>query len=115
MTNANESGATSPVLNSGGGLVTQLYLTLCDPMDCSPRGSSVRDDFPGKNIGVGCHASLQGIFPTQGSNPGSPTLQADSLLTKPPGKPPCAENGISKNEARGPNQTCVQIICFSFN
>ena len=25
-------------------------------------------DFPGKNTGVGCHALLQGIFPTQGSN-----------------------------------------------
>ena len=25
--------------------------------------------FPGKNIGVGCHALLEGIFPTQGSNP----------------------------------------------
>ena len=25
---------------------------------------------PGKNIGVGCHALLQGMFPTQGSNPG---------------------------------------------
>ena len=27
-------------------------------------------DSPGKNIGVGCHFLLQGIFPTQGSNPG---------------------------------------------
>ena len=27
-------------------------------------------DFPGKNTGVGCHALLQGIFSTQGSNPG---------------------------------------------
>ena len=27
---------------------------------------------PGKNTGVGCHALLQGIFPTQGSNPGLP-------------------------------------------
>ena len=26
-------------------------------------------DSPGKNTGVGCHAILQGIFPTQGSNP----------------------------------------------
>ena len=26
-------------------------------------------DFPGKNPGVGCHFLLQGIFPTQGSNP----------------------------------------------
>ena len=25
---------------------------------------------PGKNTGVGCHALLQGIFPTHGSNPG---------------------------------------------
>ena len=27
-------------------------------------------DCPGKNIGVGCHSLLQGIFPTQGQNPG---------------------------------------------
>ena len=27
---------------------------------------------PGKNTGVGCHALLQGIFPTPGSNPGLP-------------------------------------------
>ena len=27
-------------------------------------------DFPGKNTGIGCHYLLQGIFPTQGSNPG---------------------------------------------
>ena len=27
-------------------------------------------DFPGNNTGVGCHFLLQGIFPTQGSNPG---------------------------------------------
>ena len=26
-------------------------------------------DFPGKNTGVGCHALLHGIPPTQGSNP----------------------------------------------
>ena len=29
-------------------------------------------DFPGKNTGVGCHFLFQGIFPTQGSNPGLP-------------------------------------------
>ena len=42
---------------------------LCDPMDCSPPGSSVHGDSPGKNTGVGCHALLQGIVPIQGSNP----------------------------------------------
>ena len=61
-------------------LVTQSCLTLCDPMDCSPPGSSVYGDCPGKNSGVGCHAFLQGIFPTQGSNP------ADSLPSDPPRK-----------------------------
>ena len=45
-------------------LVTQ---TLYDPMDGSPPGSPF---FPGKNTGVSGHALLQGIFPTQGSNPG---------------------------------------------
>ena len=47
-------------------LVAQLCLTLCDPMDCSPPGSSVygisRKEFP--------EFLLQGIFPTQGSNLG---------------------------------------------
>ena len=43
-------------------------------------------DFPGKNTGVGCHTLLQGIFPTQGLNPGLP-LQADSLQSEPWRKP----------------------------
>ena len=53
-------------------LVTQSCLTLCDPVDCSPSGSSVHGDSPDKNTGVGCHALLQGIFPTQGLNPSLP-------------------------------------------
>ena len=53
-------------------LVIQSCLTLCDSMDCSPPGSSVHGDSPSKNTGVGCHTLLQGIFPTQGSNPGLP-------------------------------------------
>ena len=36
-----------------------------DPMDCSPPDSSVHGNSPGKNTGGGCHALLQGIFPTQ--------------------------------------------------
>ena len=68
----------------------QSCLTLGDAMDCSPPGSSVRGDSPGKNTGVGCHALLQGIFPTQGSNSRlimSPALQVDSLPLVPLGKP----------------------------
>ena len=46
----------------------QSCLTLCDPMDSSPPGSSIHGDSPGKNTGVGCHALLQGIVPIQGLN-----------------------------------------------
>ena len=55
-------------------------------MDCSPPGSSVHGIRMDKNIGVGCHSLLQGIFPTQELNP-SPALQVDSLSPEPPGKP----------------------------
>ena len=44
-------------------------------------------DSPGKNTGVGCHALLQGIFQTQGSNPGPLHWQADYLPSEPPGEP----------------------------
>ena len=50
-------------------LVIQSCPTLCDPLDCGPPGSFDHGDSPGKNTEVGCHAFLQGIFPTQGSNP----------------------------------------------
>ena len=53
-------------------LCTLSYLTLYDSMDCSPPGSSVHGIFLDKNTRVGCHLLLQGIFPTQGSNPGIP-------------------------------------------
>ena len=46
----------------------QSCLTLCDPTDHSSPGSSVHGDSPGKNPGVVCHALLQGISLTQGSN-----------------------------------------------
>ena len=52
------------------GCCAQSGPTLCDPMDCSLPGFSVHGDSPGKITRVGCHALLQGIFPTQGSNPG---------------------------------------------
>ena len=40
-------------------LVTQSCLSLCDPMDFSPLGSSVHGDSPGKNTEMGCHPLLQ--------------------------------------------------------
>ena len=52
---------------------------------------------PLQNIGVGSLSLLQGIFPTQGSNPGlqprSPALQADSLPAEPQEKPKSTGKG----------------------
>ena len=53
-------------------LVSRSCLALWDLMDYSPPGFSVHGYSPGKNPGVGCHALLQGIFPTQGLNLGLP-------------------------------------------
>ena len=49
-------------------LVTQLYLTLCDPMDCSPPGSSAHGNSPEKNNRLNSHSLLQVIFQTQELN-----------------------------------------------
>ena len=53
--------------------VAQSCPTLCDPMDCSPPGFSVHGIFQAwilHEYWSGLHSLLQGIFPTQGSNPG---------------------------------------------
>ena len=69
--------------------------TLCAPVDYSPPGGSVHGLLQEKNTGVGCHAHLQGIFPTQGS---SQHLlrplhwQAGSLPVTPGGKPGHGDN-----------------------
>ena len=65
--------------------------TLCDPMGCSLPGFSVHGDSPGKNTGVGCHALLQRIFPTQGLNLSLLCLlhwQVGSSSLAPPGAHP---------------------------
>ena len=73
--------------------------TLCDPMDYSLPGSSVHWDSPGKDIGVSCHALLQGIFPAQELNLCLLRLlhwQAGSLPLTPPGKPVCMASGTNQ-------------------
>ena len=53
--------------------VTQLYPTLCDPMDYGMEFHGLWPwNSPGQNTGVGSHSLLQGIFLTQGSNPSLP-------------------------------------------
>ena len=56
-------------MHCGCANLLQSCPTLCDPVDCSPPGSSVHGILQSKNTGVGCHALLQEIFQTQGKNP----------------------------------------------
>ena len=67
-----------------------VTLTLCNPNSLRPHGLQPTRllspwNFPGKSTGVGCHFLLQGIFPTQGLNPGLPrcrqTLYRLSLVS----------------------------------
>ncbi|CAM9291712.1 unnamed protein product [Rangifer tarandus platyrhynchus] len=51
-------------------LVTQLCPTLCDPMNCSPPRSSIHGILRARILELGSHFFLQGVFLTQGLNPG---------------------------------------------
>ena len=60
--------------------------TLCDPMDCSPPGSSVHGILQAR-IAEWVAISFPEKLPNPGIEPGSPALQADSLPAELPGKP----------------------------
>ena len=67
--------------------ITQSCLTLCNPMYCSPPGSFVHRDSPGKNTGMGLPCPPPGDLPNPGIEPRSPRLQVDSLLSESTEKP----------------------------
>ena len=67
-------------------LRAQSCLTLCDPMDCgAPAPLSL--ELSRQEYWSGLPFPSPGDLPDPGIEPGSPTLQADSFLSKPPGKP----------------------------
>ena len=67
-------------------LVAQWCLILCDPMDCSPPGSSVHGIIKTWILEWVAFSSPRGLS-NPGIKPGSPALEADSLLSELPGKP----------------------------
>ena len=67
-------------------LVPQSCLTLCNPMDCSPPGSSVHRILQAGILGWVAFPT-PGDLPNPGIEPRSPTSWSDSLPSKPPGKP----------------------------
>ena len=91
--------------------------TLCDPTDCSPPGSSVHGDSPGKNAGVGCHALFQGIFPTQGCSPGLPHCRRNLYHLSHQGSPRILEwvaYPFSRESSPPSNPTGVSCIAGGF-
>ena len=69
--------------------VTQSCLTLFNPMNGSPPGSSIPLNCPGKNTGVGCFPP-PGDCPDPGiesGSPASPALAGEFFTTEPPWKP----------------------------
>ena len=80
--------------------VAHLCPTLHDTVDCSPPGSSVHGDSPGKNTDVGCHALLQGIFPTQEWSPGLPHCRHILYQLSYQGVPLTAHTHIKKKKTK---------------
>ena len=93
-------------------LVAQSCPTLCDPMDCSPPGSSAHRDSPGKNTRMGGHSFLQGIFPTQGSNPGLPHCRQIPYQLSHRGSPTILE-WVAYPFSRGLPNPGIELVSFA--
>ena len=83
-------------------LVAQLCPTLCDPMNCSPPGSSVHGILQARilewvTISLHQFTSSPGDLPDRGTEPRSLALQADYLLSEPPKKPIGATSFFKKS------------------
>ena len=64
-------------------LVVQLYPTLCDPIDCSPSGSSVHGMLQAQEYWSRLPFPTPGHLPVLGIEPASPVLSAKSLQSHP--------------------------------
>ena len=73
--------------NTQSVLVAQSCPTLCDPMDCRPPGSSVYGVLQARILEWVPFPS-PGDLPDPGVEPSFPALQAHSILSEQPGKPP---------------------------
>ena len=100
--------------------VAQSCLTLCDPVDCSPPGSSIHR-FSRQEYWSGLPFPSPGDLP----NPGiKPALQADALTSESPGKPTfsdrttsnflslsCVFSSLMREFQLLPSNTCARLTC----
>ena len=94
----------SPTVGAVLCLVTRSCLTLCDPEDCSPPGSFVHGNSPRQEYCSGLPHPPPGNLPNPDTEPRSPSLQADSLPSKPSGKPMKTGGGTQRIFSRGSSQ-----------
>ena len=89
--------------------------TLCDPMDCSPPGSSVHG-IPQARIWSGLPIPAPGDLPCPEigpMSPVSPALAGRSFTTVPPGKPSFYDNFLINETFKLP--PLFVPLCFKFN
>ena len=86
-------------------LVTQSCLTLCDPMDCSPPGSSDHGILQARTLDWVAIPFSRGSFWTQGLNPGLPHCKWILYRLSHQGSP----EGIMLREI---SQTKTNTLCF---
>ena len=77
--------------------------TLCDPMDCSPPGSSAHGILQARIL-EWVAISFSRDLPNPGTESRSCVPQVNSLLSEPPGKPNCLKS-FSKKESTLSNST----------
>ena len=75
------------LLCSGCGLVAKLCLNVCNPMDYIAHQAPLSMGFPRQKQGSRFPFPSPGDLPNPGIEPRCPALQADSLPSKPQGKP----------------------------
>ena len=87
-------------------LFSHSFMSLCNPKDYSPPGSSLHGIL--QEIILEWFAiPFPGDLPDPGINPMSPALQADSLPSEPPGKLPALVQSLSNTVKLGCNLFCT--------
>ena len=105
------------IVSHGQGLMVTLdgqsesHSVMSDPL--WPHGLYSPRNSPGQNTGVGSHSLFQGIFPTQGSNPGVPHCRQILYQLSHHGSPRILEwvaYPFSRESSQPRNQTRISCI-----
>ena len=95
--------------------VSESHSVMSDSL--RPHGLYTPWNSPGQNTGVGSLSLLQGIFPTQGSNPGLPRCSRNLYQLSHKGSPRTLEWAacpLSSRSSRPRNQTSKSCIAGRF-